>query len=59
MLNQYYVMVKDEKRSKHYNLLVEAISYKDAERRVLKKVADAHNHGKIKGLKVFNSMLYK
>ena len=59
MLNKYYVMVKDEKHFKHYNLLVEAINYEDAERKALRKVADTHNHGKIKGLKVYSSMLCK
>ena len=58
-MNRYYVMVKDERHSKHYNLLADAISNTDAADKALKKVAKEHTHGKLNGLKVFDTMLYK
>ena len=52
-------MIKDERHSKHYNLLIDAISNTDAADKALKKVAKEHTHGKLNGLKVFDTMLYK
>ena len=58
-MNKYYVMVKDERHSKHYNLLIDAISNTVAAYKALKKVAKEHTHGKLDGLKVVDTMLYK
>nr|DAJ94280.1 MAG TPA: hypothetical protein [Caudoviricetes sp.] len=58
-MNRFYVMIKDERHSKHYNYIVNARNIDDAKRIAFNRAKQEKNHGKEKGLLVYDAMLCK